>query len=518
MNFLHSKKFKHGSVSLALTVVIIAAVILVNAIFTAFSDKYLWYLDMTPEPTFTLSDAAKELLDGVDTSHSVKILFCSERDAWESNSTQLEVLKTATDIRDYFDGNGHKNITVEFTDIFINPSAVKDYRIRTGKDIDSKTVVMTSGNEVRVYNLQEFFQLNEASAVEGYNGEKVFVSSILALTQDEAPVVCVTQNHGESDKLINDPALLDLLSGLGFEIKPINLSTEEIPANCRLLLIFGPKSDFLERDGISDISEIDKLESYLEGDNSMMVFFDKDTPRLQNLEKYLAEWGIEIARSGDENYMIKDVANSLTTSGFTPKADYITSGTGADITAQLREENNPKTVVFPNTTALKLSSLYTKRGSGDSAYGDYTDNGTSRQCYRVFSSSKDAVAMVNGAEVAHATATDPFSYMMLSCQSVMHDDTQTISHSFVLASASTDFASTAALDTKYGNYAAISYACNTMGSLVTPVPLDCKYYASLDIASITAREATQYTVVLAVVPASIVFIAGIYIMVRRKYA
>ena len=49
MNFLHTKKFRYGSVSLALTIVIIAAVILLNAIFTALSKKYVWYIDMTAD-------------------------------------------------------------------------------------------------------------------------------------------------------------------------------------------------------------------------------------------------------------------------------------------------------------------------------------------------------------------------------------------------------------------------------------------------------------------------------------
>jgi hypothetical protein len=40
----------------------------------------------------------------------------------------------------------------------------------------------------------------------------------------------------------------------------------------------------------------------------------------------------------------------------------------------------------------------------------------------------------------------------------------------------------------------------------------------MEIDTITAAEANQYTIVLTVVPAAIIFIAGVYIMVRRKYA
>jgi len=126
--------------------------------------------------------------------------------------------------------------------------------------------------------------------------------------------------------------------------------------------------------------------------------------------------------------------------------------------------------------------------------------------------------MSKGSEVSESSADHPFTYMMLSCQSVVNDDTHTISHSFVLACASSDFAANAALDSRYGNASVLSYACNTMGSLVVPVSLDCKYYASMEIAAITAKTATTLTVLFVTIPTAAVFIAGIYVMIRRKHA
>ena len=40
----------------------------------------------------------------------------------------------------------------------------------------------------------------------------------------------------------------------------------------------------------------------------------------------------------------------------------------------------------------------------------------------------------------------------------------------------------------------------------------------MEINTITSKAANQYTVVLTVVPAAVIFIAGVYIMIRRKYA
>ena len=126
--FLHGKKFRYGSVSIALTVVIVAAVILFNAAFTALARKNLWYIDMTPEPRFTLSDAAKTYLDGLDADKEVVVQFCDSKDAWESNSTQREVLKTVEDM-----AKEHSNIKLEFINIYANPTAVAGYSERTGK-------------------------------------------------------------------------------------------------------------------------------------------------------------------------------------------------------------------------------------------------------------------------------------------------------------------------------------------------------------------------------------------------
>ena len=117
--------------------------------------------------------------------------------------------------------------------------------------------------------------------------------------------------------------------------------------------------------------------------------------------------------------------------------------------------------------------------------------------------------MANGH--ALAGAKPPYSYMRVSVEDVGD------SAAYVLACASTDFASAAAMDSGYGNSAVLSYAFAAMSREVVPVTLDTKYYTATDISSITSKAANEYTVVFAVVPAAVIFIAGIYVMVRRKY-
>ena len=522
MDFLHTKKFRHGSLSVGITILVIAAVIILNVAVTALTQTYLWYVDMTPEPRFTLSDEAKAILHGteemagMDTSKKVEIIFCDEEDKWSHSETlQLQVWMTAREIQQEFPDS----VSIVYKDIYTNPTSVEKYHVETGKVIDRQTVIITSGTEYRVYNLQDFYMLgDDGQTVIGYDGEQRYVSALLSVTRAEAPKLWITTNHGET----YDPALKELFLQLGFEVEEVNLATkQQIDKDCRLILVSDPQYDFLEKNAQSDVSEIEMLDKFLAANNSLIVLFDKNTPNnLYHFDQFLAEWGIEVARTANkENYVILDKEHSLTVDGRTNQAMYDTGAhLGADVTAPLRQNENPKPVYFPNTTALRFSSLYQVTNYDGYQGASYTANGVVRDCYNVFTSHKGADAMVNG-EVVTTAITVPFSYMMLSCQTVMDDKTGVASHSFVLASASTDFASALALgNSGYGNRSVLAYACNTMGSLVVPVSLDCKFYASMEITSMTASEANQYTVVFAVVPATIVFVAGIYVMVRRKRA
>ena len=57
------RKFRYASTSAALTALIIAAIIVFNIIFSALGSKFLWYVDLTPELVFTLTDECFDLID-----------------------------------------------------------------------------------------------------------------------------------------------------------------------------------------------------------------------------------------------------------------------------------------------------------------------------------------------------------------------------------------------------------------------------------------------------------------------
>lgn len=523
MKLLHTKKFRHGSVSLALTLVIVAAVILINAIVTALGNKYLWYIDMTPDQLYSLSDEAKGLLSNDKFNKEVTITFCTDQDVLEEEATTRYPLYTALDIRDEFE-----NVKVRFVDIYSNPSAVQEAQMHTGVEIGSKSIILSSGSKHRVYTLESMYTFDSTgNEIIGYNGEQRLVSGLLSVTQTETPVACFTVNHGERDNP-NFEMIAQALYDAGYEAEPIDLSKEQIPEDCRLIVTIDPQNDFSAEDDpyvTATSDELKKLELFLDNQNSMMVFFDNGTPYQENFETFLASWGIGIARRDEAALLVRDKTSSFDPEGLTNVATYIEGGLGASLTTKLREKSNPKSVLFPYAAVMynTFEPVYSESGDYWVANNNAA-NGANRQTYDAFISSKKATAEAGGSVLSadelnalgmNVNADVPFSYMKVTRETQMQNNKEV--YSYLLACASTDFAA-ATLNSGYGNHTVLTYAASMLGRDMISVSIDCKYFSDMEISSITAAEANQYTVVLTVVPAAVIFIAGIYIMVRRKYA
>ena len=59
------RKIRYGGTSLAITALIIAVVIILNAIMTLLTKRFMWYGDLTPDLHFTISDECFELIGEV---------------------------------------------------------------------------------------------------------------------------------------------------------------------------------------------------------------------------------------------------------------------------------------------------------------------------------------------------------------------------------------------------------------------------------------------------------------------
>ena len=542
---MRSRRFRYGSMSVLITALVIAAVVLFNVIFSALASKYLWYIDLTREGIYTLSDNCIDLIEealgeaearrqaeGATEELKVKIKFCDLEDNVMENTSHRYVLMTAKELADRFPDY----VEIEYINIWENPTAVEKYKASVLSNIYSTDIIIESGTEYRVYSLEKFYLTNSgASSPWAYYGEKRFASGILAVTQAYSPVAGILTGHGEQ---FLDSQLGELLELAGYKIEVISdLANTELPDNCRLLVSYNPTADYLAADSISDISEISVLDAFLEDNShSFMVFMSPSSPVLPNLENYLALWGISFQRytnSAGQTYSctVKDAGNALTGDGLTFIGQYNTLGLGASITADLRTVATPRRVIFKNAMPIAVAKDFDIVHDNDSETGEeitygYKNlgGGYSREIFNIFSASDSAVIMADGQQVGTVSSTDSVGLMTISRQfRATPEDNMGMAYadqsSYVFACGSVEYASEALLlSNTYGNSEVLLSALLEMGKEAVPTSLDIKPFSDTTIDTLTVKRANAYTVSLTVIPAALVFVTGIVVITRRKYA
>ena len=189
------RKLRYGSTSLAITALIIALVVIINATVTILTQRFMWYGDMTPEPHFTISDKCYELLGGVsddkvdtpvekidsfraenkkynadnglsegdegyrDENLKINILFASEADKLEKTDTTLYVRENAEELRAKFPDY----ISTEYVNSKSNPKRFRKYLSSNTDTIGEESVIIEFGSEFRINSIRSFYRFDSTS-------------------------------------------------------------------------------------------------------------------------------------------------------------------------------------------------------------------------------------------------------------------------------------------------------------------------------------------------------------------
>ncbi len=463
---------------------------------------------------------------------TIKIIFLTDKDILEQDETSKYVVFNADDeLRVKYPDH----IWVEYVNPKITPSRLNKYRNSPTDTIDFDSVIIECGTEFRIRTLRSFYIFATTENPIGYNGEKAFASSILAVTRAATPVACYTTNHDEAfpqSTKGNEVPFIMALQDAGYEARPLDLAKENIPEECRLLIVFNPQRDFIsDKDGISNVSELDKLDAFLHDRNSLMVFMSPDsyTGRLNNLEDFLDEWGLSIKRNGDDPIKIQDDSSSIMGSSSAIIGDYSPNVLARNWMANLID--GKPYVVFPDATVITYPDKDIGGTAGfnrlwvtdpeDETLQYYITQSKNRTVYDLFYSSPNAKGYVDGGEIASATERDPFTLMAVSVQTYNEQEEGTHGalqdSAYVMLCGSTEFASEKYLTSNtYGNADFLLCALQMAGREPVPVGLSYKEFSNYTIETITSSEATTITVVFALTPLVVVSLAGIVILVRRK--
>ena len=319
MNAYKTKKLKHGAIGMAITALVLVAVLLANLLFTWLAKEKLLYIDMSSEQFFEITDDMAAYLDELDPNeNNVIIYFLQEADLLTNMTFDYsnEYYKEAGYDESYYSSNTwgmgfvHKFalvlaqeysfISVDYLDMEDDADFLDNFKSTVGSELGVQDVIIDNyavvrnddgtpkldenGKEIRRHNFRicsrdSFFTFEEeAKHVFAFNGYYRFTATIMSLS-GSTPVAYFTTGHGEKVGDPNDPndfgkaqGLAELFLNAGFDSRKIDLSTdyEEFLADTRgrILVVFGPESDF---DGYeaetTSVNEISVMRKYVNTEN-----------------------------------------------------------------------------------------------------------------------------------------------------------------------------------------------------------------------------------------------------------
>lgn len=488
-----AKKFKYGSLSVVITVVFIALIIGVNLIVSSLDASFNLRVDLTETELYSISPETDVALraglgDNYET-FKVTIKFLDERDVIESSQTALYVQQLAEEYARQYPNN----ISVEYIDITKNPSAVEKYLNETQTSVDPNYVIIEGAYHYRILHLAAFYITSEdTGALYAFQGESRFTAAILQSSIETPQIVAFTTQHGES----TSASLMAMFDEAGFEVRTIDLASEEIPEDVRILVISNPTNDFQGFDGENPNvrTEMVKINEYMQS-RSLIVLVNKDTPALPNLQEYLWEyWGLDYK----PQHLISDDKSSLPgTDTYSVIGEYVGTSETAPNAYQLHQTVSQSgagiRTVFRNATELVV------------------DTSKSDKIVEVALQTSPEATSEYGGE----TSTGSFPLLALSTEMNYADD-NSAQYRYVMLVASTDFANDSFLTSGYGNRRILSSAARMMSTQRNIPEIDYKTFEDEPL-TLDQETAKNLTIFITVFAPLIIIIVGLVVYLRRRH-
>jgi len=536
-----------GKIFAAITVVAIILMLALNLLFTYFGLHKTIFIDLTPEGFYTLTDAMKEECAFVEELDSpVKVTFCADPDTLVDNENTRLIYFMAKKLDNLYD-----NFVTETVNVTYNPTAVAKYKATSLTKINPTDVIVSYGDRFRIIKADAFWTTLDGEYW-SFNGEYKLASIMRSVTAKDRPAAYFVTGHGESYYDVNDKAsagsvktaeFAGLLADRGLEVKTLSLSEcKEIPADCVLLIINDPRSDYTvdsaDKNNYDYVSETEKIDRYLvKNHGSVMVSVDYAIveEKLPVLSSFLYEWGFDLSASRvtDSETALDEEHTVFVGNYDTDKESY-----GYGIYSNYVELSSAPSVMMSNTGYVPCSF-----GTGTSIPESGTYSVTRN--YAPFLYSSDKAIAYKADEYGEYTdkVSEAARLPLVAVTTRLELDTHKAeyTYSYIMCSSSADFFSGDYIgNPSYANYDILSaltenmvrtdsYASIELGGTSLNSPnlggkpyIDTEMYLDTDAAAdttysrITKSAQVWFTVLVMIFPLAIA-VCGVVVTVKRKF-
>ena len=554
----NSRKLKYSTLNWIFIAIVIAIVVTINSIVSILGDTLGWYLDMTEEELYSVSDELITLLDEVSDDAPIDIIFCCDKDQAEGNYTDAQtgtgsamayIHSTAVQIADRLD-----NVTVLYKDPIKDHAFIDQFSQASGQIKPSEASVIIArrnengkyGTMYRTYHATSFYTFANESNPElvGYSGERTFATAIMSLSYDKAPTVYFVWGHSETVPYSNAngdynvPELARVFIDCGFRVRQIFLDDEELQFTCKTANCgeswgkkevgeltefvcecgtkYNPKDDaeelFTEKrtipsdaraviinDPKSDYgaNELSKLSDYLVSKRGTLMCFvnPKSADPLDNLSKFIKqETGVTVV--GGEYVTHKDTVTQGQLYDF---KGIIPSTKAAEVYLSALQGFGSKRPMLKDSGILKIDEKF----MSDEAVSDVLADRVTQPIVQT------------GTNAIFGEDKGTFNVLTVTALTTIYNNQPT--QSYFMVCPSVNFVSDEYLsNSMYANEDILLALIHSTTSAKVPVDLDFKEFANYQL-DISSSQATTVFICLITIMPVLVIGTGVVIIVRRKH-
>ena len=270
-----TRKLKKGSYMAVFTIVVIAAIIIVNLIIGKIPAKYMKH-DLSSSQILTLGDTTKDLLSNLDKDVTIHIV--ASPDTVDERITSFVKL--------YADQSGH--IKVSEDDPVLHPDILTTLDTQTNQilvtcDATGKKTAIPFSDIIQI-DLMAYYQYQQIHET-AFDGEGQITSAIRYVTSDTAAAVYTLPGHGETAL---SSAVSDAMDKSGMNAADLNLLTQgAVPQDCSLLIMNAPVKDI-------SADEKETLTDYLKNGGRMLLLAGCTQDTLSNLTDFISQYGMDL--------------------------------------------------------------------------------------------------------------------------------------------------------------------------------------------------------------------------------
>ncbi len=289
-----SRKFRYGTLSTVLTLVVVAAVVLVNVVASLLNDRFPLNLDLTSDKLFTLSEESRQVAQSIDTDIDV-VVFAGEENFSDAttDSTAGSIMRQFYELMKQYETQSGGHVKTTYLDVVANPtlaSQYSEYEVQSG---DILFIGNGKHKKANINDLASYTSSHYSTTISGSQVEKIVASNLVNISSEYTPVVALLTGHDEASYSLQ--GIQSVLSANNYEVREIDITgSEELGDDINTLVIAAPSKDYTD-DEVKKVREWMNNGGNLGRNLAVFVNYQADCP---NLYEYLnVDFGIEVTNN-----------------------------------------------------------------------------------------------------------------------------------------------------------------------------------------------------------------------------